>query len=140
MSIPDGLKVGESYTAGGSGESNSSQKTTSSSKNSSTTNTATTTVATMERNVNFPTSKVLLTYFVWKFINVENAYEINVVWMWLKIDKKIQSKKYNVELRTRGKIWEKFKSSFWKRWRQHDSKQPKRWAAKKFNWAASKGR
>ncbi|ERL83720.1 hypothetical protein D910_00930, partial [Dendroctonus ponderosae] len=48
--IPDGLKVGESYTAGGSGDSNSSQKTTSSSKNSSTTNTTTTTVATMERN------------------------------------------------------------------------------------------
>ncbi|XP_048525471.1 probable muscarinic acetylcholine receptor gar-1, partial [Dendroctonus ponderosae] len=55
--IPDGLKVGESYTAGGSGDSNSSQKTTSSSKNSSTTNTTTTTVATMERNVNFSTNK-----------------------------------------------------------------------------------
>ncbi|KAF7276432.1 hypothetical protein GWI33_010330, partial [Rhynchophorus ferrugineus] len=51
----EGLKVRESYTAGGSRDSNSSQKTTS--KTSSTTNTTTTTIAAMERNINIVTNK-----------------------------------------------------------------------------------
>ncbi|CAG9772668.1 unnamed protein product [Ceutorhynchus assimilis] len=57
LTSAEGLKVRESYAAGGSGDSNSSQKTTSSNKNSSTTTTTTTTVATMEKSVNLPTNK-----------------------------------------------------------------------------------